>query len=241
MIWVYRLLETPLWVLLTLAVSIASVLFARLRFDHVCITAAKTASKAWMSGGSAAAELLRAAGLPHVAVRRVERTPRDYYDTVGKVVRLSPWVHDTPSLAAIALAAREVGHALQHAGRDAPQHLATRDAVTVSVRLGTIAALLLVGVGFVLDIAVLTQLGAVVLLGSLAVQLTLIPLHRDAGRRARRALAMAALIDSSHEEPIARVIDAAFWSDLGNTLPRLGKPVWQRLAPEMASAPGDPR
>jgi Zn-dependent membrane protease YugP len=63
------------------------------------------------TGGELARHLLDLAGLPDVAVERVPRG--DHYDPVKKAVRLEPHHHDGRSLTAVAVAAHEVGHALQ--------------------------------------------------------------------------------------------------------------------------------
>ena len=67
------------------------------------------------TGGELARHLLDLAGLGHVPV---EIAPADHYDPVANVVRLSPENHDGRSVTAVAVAAHEVSHALQHAAGD---------------------------------------------------------------------------------------------------------------------------
>lgn len=67
------------------------------------------------TGGELARHLLDLAGLKHVPV---EIAPADHYDPVSNVVRLSPGNHDGRSITAVAVAAHEVSHALQHAAGD---------------------------------------------------------------------------------------------------------------------------
>ena len=65
------------------------------------------------TGGELARHLLDRAGLNDV---KVEVTPDgDHYDGAARAVRLTPGVHDGRSVTAVAVAAHEVGHALQHA------------------------------------------------------------------------------------------------------------------------------
>jgi Zn-dependent membrane protease YugP len=76
------------------------------------------------TGGQFARELLDSLALRDV---RTEQTPRgDHYDPTEKVVRLSPENFAGRSLTAIAVAAHEVGHALQHAHGFAPLRWRTR-------------------------------------------------------------------------------------------------------------------
>lgn len=67
------------------------------------------------TGGELARHLLDLARLEHVLV---EIAPADHYDPVANVVRLSPGNHDGRSITAVAVAAHEVAHALQHAAGD---------------------------------------------------------------------------------------------------------------------------
>ena len=67
------------------------------------------------TGGELARHLLDLARLEHVPV---EIAPADHYDPVANVMRLSPGNHDGRSITAVAVAAHEVSHALQHAAGD---------------------------------------------------------------------------------------------------------------------------
>jgi Zn-dependent membrane protease YugP len=67
------------------------------------------------TGGELARHLLDLARLEHVPL---EIAPADHYDPVANVVRLSPENHDGRSITAVAVAAHEVSHALQHAAGD---------------------------------------------------------------------------------------------------------------------------
>ncbi|GJE12433.1 zinc metallopeptidase [Methylobacterium longum] len=67
------------------------------------------------TGGELARHLLDLAQLEHVPV---EIAPADHYDPVADVVRLSPENHNGRSITAVAVAAHEVSHALQHAAGD---------------------------------------------------------------------------------------------------------------------------
>jgi uncharacterized protein len=68
------------------------------------------------TGAELARLLLDKAGLGHVKVEPTEAG--DHYDPTEETVRLSPPHHDGKSIAALSVAAHEVGHALQHAHGD---------------------------------------------------------------------------------------------------------------------------
>ncbi len=76
-------------------------------------------SRAGVTGADVARVLLQARGID-LPIERTERQLGDHYDPVKKVVRLSPGVHDSTSVAALGVAAHETGHALQHADAYGP-------------------------------------------------------------------------------------------------------------------------
>src|SRR3990170_2017430 len=66
-----------------------------------------------MSGAEAAQRLMRTAGLYDVHVEGVSGRLTDHYDPRKKVLRLSQGVYQGNSVAALAIAAHELGHAVQ--------------------------------------------------------------------------------------------------------------------------------
>ncbi len=81
-------------------------------------------------GGRRASEVARMmldrAGLYHVRVERVPGNLTDHYDPRSEVLRLSDSVYDSPSAAAVGVAAHEAGHAIQHATGYFPLKLRSR-------------------------------------------------------------------------------------------------------------------
>lgn len=67
------------------------------------------------SGRDVAESILRENGLSHVRVEAVDGFLSDHYDPMSKVVRLSPDIYHGRSIASVAVAAHECGHAIQHA------------------------------------------------------------------------------------------------------------------------------
>src|SRR5687768_14583601 len=73
-----------------------------------------------LTGARVARAILDSAGLHDVAVERTGGLLSDHYDPRSRTLRLSGNVFDTPSVAAVGVAAHEAGHALQHADRYMP-------------------------------------------------------------------------------------------------------------------------
>jgi uncharacterized protein len=74
----------------------------------------KVRSSGGLSGAEVAKRLLRDGGIPEVAIEHVAGTLSDHYDPRSKVLRLSDATFQDTSVAAIGVAAHEVGHAIQH-------------------------------------------------------------------------------------------------------------------------------
>jgi Zn-dependent membrane protease YugP len=228
MLWLHRLFETPPWVYAALALAVGMALAARRRVDRACEPAAAIASRRGLTGAEAAAEMLRAAGVEGVVVEPGRGPMGTGYDSVARAIRLPRAVHDGRTLADVALAAHIVGHAMQHAGGDAPQPLAVRESIAAGVRLAAGTAVLLLGVGFVLDLPGSVALGALLLAAAALAPRLARPIERDAARRAARVLAMAALVDSAEARLVEPIVAAAGGLDTAAILPRLRPPAWRR-------------
>ncbi len=136
------------------------------------------------TGGELARHLLDQFGLQEVGVEVTERG--DHYDPTDRTVRLSADNHDGRSITAVAVAAHEVGHAIQDRDRYPP--LATRHKLVrwaaVTDRVGSVAlfGLSLFGGMVVSPRLLLFGLAAVVLMGlvSVIVHLVTLPVEFDA-------------------------------------------------------------
>jgi len=136
------------------------------------------------TGGELARHLLDEAKLTDV---KVESTAQgDHYDPGARAVRLLPQHHDGRSIAAVAVAAHEVSHAIQHAHGE-PDFLRRVELVGNLIwveRIAT-AVLVLAPVGFVLLRApalVVLQVGAAIALMAIAVvvHIVTLPVEFDA-------------------------------------------------------------
>src|SRR3972149_5117830 len=93
------------------------------------------------TGAQVAAEWMRRAGISDVRIEPLQGRLADHYDPRAKVLRLSPDVYGSDSLAALGGAAHETRHALQH--RDGYALLALRSAIVPLASYGTNAACVL--------------------------------------------------------------------------------------------------
>ncbi len=135
-----------------------------------------------MTGAATAEAILDANGMRQVAVRAVQGKLSDHYDPRDKSIQLSEPVYGVPSVAAMAVAAHETGHAIQDKAGYWPLALRTSAAplVNAAARFGIPAAIF----GLLLGVPVLIQLGVIGYVGALAFQFLTLPLEFDASKRA---------------------------------------------------------
>lgn len=143
---------------------------------------AKVANTAGLTGYEVARAILDANGLQNVQVEAVRGQLTDHYDPTKKVVRLSEDNYRRASVAGLAVAAHEVGHAIQHAKGYAPLNFRSVLArpATIGSQFGMYAAIF----GLMLGMSGLVQIGILLFSAVVLFQLVTLPVEFDASRRA---------------------------------------------------------
>jgi Zn-dependent membrane protease YugP len=153
-----------------------------------------------MTGSEAARRLLQHGGLSGIQIERVQSRLGDHYDPREKRLRLSPGVSDGQSVASVAIAAHEIGHALQDKQNYAP--LGFRAAMVPAVNLGSTLGWILIFVGLLIRGAFGQQV-AIIGLGAFALgavfALATLPVELNASARARELLASTGIIQGQRE------------------------------------------
>lgn len=135
-----------------------------------------------ISGRQAAEWILQQSNLAHVPVERVPGYLTDHYDPAKDVLRLSQATYDERSVAAVAVAAHECGHAIQDAENYGFLRLRTQ--LVPLVNLGSSISLPLILFGLVLGWTGLTNVGIIAFSLVLVFQLVTLPVEFDASKRA---------------------------------------------------------
>ena len=99
-----------------------------------------------MTGHDVAVKMLHDNGIYDVKVTCTPGTLTDHYNPVTKTVNLSQGVYNSASVAAVAVAAHECGHAVQHAKAYAPLKMRTALVPIVSFSSGIMSWILLIGI-----------------------------------------------------------------------------------------------
>lgn len=149
-------------------------------------------ASARITGAEAARRLLQQNRIVDVAVEETGGTLSDHYDPKAKVVRLSTDIYHGHHLAGLAVAAHEVGHAIQHAHGYFALNL--RHAFLPVANLGSMAAFPLFFIGFFFTgSTLLVDLGIALYAGVVAFQVITLPVEFNASTRA-----MAQLVDGKY-------------------------------------------
>ena len=165
-----------------------------------------------LTGAEAARKILDVNGLYNVTVERAGGFLSDHYDPRSKVLRLSPDVYGTPSLAAVGVAAHEAGHALQDQQNYGPLNL--RSALVPTVQFGSWLGPIIFIAGLFLSrvspVGELVAWGGLLLLGLTALfTLVTLPVELDASRRAKSILVSQGILGPEEMVGVNKVLDAA--------------------------------
>ena len=160
-----------------------------------------------MTAKDVARRILDENGLYNISVERTAGSLTDHYDPRGKVLRLSETVYNSPSIAAIGVAAHEAGHALQDAGAYAP--LKVRNSIVPVVNLGSGMAFPLFFIGFLFRAPVLMDVGILFFVGVLVFHLVTLPVEYNASGRALKILSGTGILAADELKGARAVLNAA--------------------------------
>jgi Zn-dependent membrane protease YugP len=169
-----------------------------------------------MTGAQVARRVLDANGLNEVPVEETPGSLSDHYDPRSKSVHLSPEVFGGVSIASTAVAAHEVGHAIQHAKSYA--FFQFRSAMFPAVKFASnIWMLFLIG-GIFLQIAGFIVLAVALYSVAVLFQIVTLPVEFDASSRAKRQLNELGLVIASEGAGVKSVLKAAAWTYVAGAL-----------------------
>ena len=160
------------------------------------------------TGAEAAQRLIQSAGLYNVRVEGIQGELTDHYDPRTKVLRLSSGVYGQSSVAALAITAHELGHAMQDKEEYFPLRL--RAALVPAVNIGSYLGWILLLIGVFLQITGIAWLGVLVFSIGVLFALATLPVELNASARARQLLSQSGLIQSEDEmKGVSNVLNAA--------------------------------
>ena len=186
------------------------------------------------SGAELARHLLDRFEMQTVGVEKTE-VGNDHYDPQSRTVRLSPQNHDQNSLTAVAVAAHEVGHAIQHQRGEALLSVRTRlvHLASAAQKFGA-AALVVMPIAAVLTRA--PSVGLLLLVAGVGsmflatlVHLVTLPVELDASFNKALPILRSGYVDQKDEAVVRRILRAAAFTYLAGSLASLLN-LWRWLA-----------
>ncbi|MBN2424889.1 MAG: zinc metallopeptidase [Calditrichaceae bacterium] len=164
-------------------------------------------SASGITGAVAAKKILEYNGIYDVKVESTPGELSDHYDPRIKKVRLSQANYEGSSLAALAVAAHEVGHAIQHNIGYAP--LALRHSILPVTRIASWAAFPLFLIGFFLQTPLLINLGIIFFAAVVFFHLVTLPVEFNASHRAIAQLEQHGMLVTEEINGAKKVLNAA--------------------------------
>jgi Zn-dependent membrane protease YugP len=166
-----------------------------------------------LTGAQAAQRLLSTGNMYGVQIQGTPGEMTDHYDPRNKTLFLSNGVANSPSVASVAIAAHELGHAMQDAEEYFP--LRIRSALVPMVSIGSNLGWVLIMVGLLLfgasELGVrIAWLGILFFAGGAVFALATLPVEFNASARAKQLLAETGIIRTEEEmRGVNQVLNAA--------------------------------
>ncbi len=182
-------------------------LWAQYRVQSVFRKYAEVPSQRGWTAAQVAEDMMKQNGIMDVVVERIAGNLTDNYNPKNNVLSLSAGVYDSTSLAALGVAAHEVGHVMQHYEQYAP--LRIRSAFVPIAQLGSYAAVPLFILGLIMSWEPLMWIGIAVFIGVLLFYLVTLPVEFNASSRAIASLESGGYLSREESEPARKVLNAA--------------------------------
>ncbi len=166
----------------------------------------RVAANTKYTGEDVAKLILKRKGIYDVQVEMGQGLLSDHYDPKAKVVRLSPNVFNTNSIAAVSIAAHEVGHAIQHAENYGG--IALRNTILPAAIISGHLAWVVIMIGFFTFPAIF-YLGIAMLLVIALFQTVTLPVEFNASTRAMSLLSEMGILNSDEQSYAKDMLSAA--------------------------------
>lgn len=182
-------------------------LYANIKINSTYSKYSKKQNSGKLTGKEVAEKILEMNGLSNVKVGRINGSLTDHYDPRNKTISLSDGIYNSNSISACAVAAHEVGHAIQD--KEHYSMLVFRSKLVPVVNFTSRLSSILVFSGFIFDLFNFITIGAILLTVGLFFQLITLPVEFDASKRAKEELQKCGLIEKQDTNGATKVLKAA--------------------------------
>lgn len=182
-------------------------LYAQMRVRSAYSKYSQVYSTSGITGAQVARRVLDANGLYDVAVEETPGHLSDHYDPRTKTVRLSTNNYYGQSVAGTAVAAHEVGHAIQDAKNYS--FMRVRHTLVPVANFGSNMSWIFVMIGMFAGLSNMLLLGIVLMAAGVLFQVVTLPVEFDASSRAMKQISSLGIVSHSEEAQARKVLNAA--------------------------------
>jgi Zn-dependent membrane protease YugP len=182
-------------------------IWAQLRVRSAYKKYSNVKASSQMSGREVARRILDSNGLYDVSIEETRGVLSDHYDPRSKVVRLSSDNYHGHSVAAAAIAAHEVGHAIQD--QQSYAFLRFRHALVPVANIGSNFSWILILIGMIAGMSNFVLLGIVFMAAAVLFQFVTLPVEFNASNRAMDEVVSLGIIRNDEERETKKVLNAA--------------------------------
>lgn len=202
------------WTIILLLPAVVFAGFAQGKVRSAYRTYSKIGTERGITGVQTARKILDAHGLFDVPIEHVSGELTDHYDPIKKTLRLSEGIYADNSIASVAIAAHECGHALQH--QSGYTLLVIRNLIARPVSLISMASwpLLIIGI-FMAEAGkystghLLMDIGIIAFCGAVLFHLVTLPVEINASKRGLRELQIEGVIVEEEVHGSKKMLTAA--------------------------------
>ena len=196
-------MEFYLILFLTLIITLSSQFYINSMYKKT----KKISSNKGMSGFEVARKILDANGLKNVKVQEVGGELSDHYDPKNKVVRLSSDIYSNKSLASVAVAAHECGHAIQD--KNNYFFLRFRNSIIPLVNFASRIGYFVIVISIFTELVKLLWLGILLESIILLFQLITLPVEFNASSRALKQIVDLDIVSKKEQKECCKMLKAA--------------------------------
>jgi uncharacterized protein len=199
------------WTFILVLPAFAFAMWAQSKVRNTYRQYSEVKSRSRLTGREVARRILDSNGLQDIEVEPIAGELTDHYHPKDRKIRLSEGIYNSNSLAALAVAAHESGHALQHqAGYTA---MTVRANLVPVANLGSMAAFPLFFIGMIFPaFKWLMDLGIIFFAGAVLFHIVTLPVEFNASARAVKILGNGSFLAPDEVEGARKVLDAAAWT-----------------------------
>lgn len=190
-----------------LAIIILIPIYAQMKVKSTYNKYTQVAASSRMTGAETARAILDQNGLYNVRVEETHGVLSDHYDPRDKTVRLSSENYHGHSVAGVAVAAHEVGHAIQD--KEGYAFLRVRHALVPVANFGSNISWILILIGIFANLSGFLLAGIIFMAAAVLFQIVTLPVEFNASSRAMDQVVSLGVIRNDEERETRKVLSAA--------------------------------